>query len=62
MGVISTTMKLNIQFVAVPIAAPLVRIGRELISVGYTRISVHQPCKCLEDTEQSIAMDVSALG
>ena len=29
-------MKLKIQFVAVPIAAPLVRMAGELISVGYT--------------------------
>lgn len=36
MGVISTTMKLRIQFVAAPMAAPLVRMVRELISVGYT--------------------------
>lgn len=28
-------MKLNIQFVAVPKAAPFVRIASELISVGY---------------------------
>ena len=28
-------MKLKIQFVAAPIAAPFVRIASELISVGY---------------------------
>lgn len=32
----STTMKLKIQFVAVPMAAPFVRMASELISVGYT--------------------------
>ena len=35
MGVISTTMKLKIQLLAVPIAAPFVLMLRELISVGY---------------------------
>lgn len=40
MGVISTTMKLKIQFVAAPRAAPFVRIVSELISVGYTIESV----------------------
>ena len=30
-------MKLKIQFVAAPNAAPFVRIVRELISVGYTK-------------------------
>jgi hypothetical protein len=29
-------MKLKIQFVAVPIAAPFVLMGKELISVGYS--------------------------
>lgn len=36
MGVISTMVKLVIQSVAVANAAPLVLIGRELISVGYS--------------------------
>jgi hypothetical protein len=30
-------MKLKIQFVAVPIAAPFVRMANELISVGYNQ-------------------------
>ena len=37
MGVISTTMKLKIQLVAVPSAAPLFLIARPLISVGCSK-------------------------
>jgi hypothetical protein len=37
MGVISTTIKLKIQFAAVPRTTPLVRMERELIYVGYNQ-------------------------
>lgn len=42
-GGISTITKLVIQFVAVATAAPLVRIGRLLISVGYSHGTPSMP-------------------